>query len=202
MDIDQIKNKLKNTEVKPIDGDLKFSVLVPLIKINDELNIIYEVRSKSIRQPGEVSFPGGQIEQNESSQNAAIRETFEEIGIVPENIELISQLDFTSSKYGSFVFSFLGYIKNTNFSEIKYNKDEVSDLFAVPLSFFMNNEPEKYFIYYHPEAGENFPHHMINNGEEYKWASIKYPVYFYKFNNYIIWGLTAKITYNLIKKLK
>lgn len=202
MNIKKIKDTLKNSKAKPINDDIKFSILVPLIEINNELNLIFEVRSMSIkRQPGEISFPGGKIEDGESPLEAAIRETYEEIGIKEEAIEVITELDYASSKNGSFVYSFLGYIKNIDYLNIKFNKDEVSELFYVPLSFFMENYPKKHYVNYYVKADDDFPFHMINDGENYNWGSIRNPVYFYNYNNYIIWGLTAKITYSLIKKL-
>jgi coenzyme A diphosphatase NUDT7 len=66
MDIKSIKDRLKNFKPKPMDYEVSFAVLVPLIEIDGELNIIYEVRSNSITQPGEISFPGGRIEEGES----------------------------------------------------------------------------------------------------------------------------------------
>jgi 8-oxo-dGTP pyrophosphatase MutT (NUDIX family) len=203
MNLEQIENMLRGTTAKPIVDGLCFSVLVPLIEINNELNLIFEVRSMSIkRQPGEISFPGGQIEYGESSLDAAVRETYEEIGIEREHIKIITELDYVSHKESAIVYSYLGYNKDESYSDIKFSKDEVDELFYVPLSFFLENEPEKHYVSYYPETKENFPFHMINNGANYKWDEIKYPVYFYKYNNYIIWGLTAKITYDFIKKIK
>jgi len=202
MNIEQIESKLRNTKAKPIIDGINFSVLVPLIEIKNEFNLIFEVRSMSIkRQPGEVSFPGGRIEDGESPLDAAVRETWEETGIDRENIKIITELDYATNKNGSFVYSFLGHIENTDYSSIKFSKDEVSELFYVPLSYFLENEPEKYYINYYPKTEENFPLHMISEGANYKWEDIRYPVYFYKYNDYIIWGLTAKITNGFIKKL-
>lgn len=202
MNLNEIKNIMKNASPKPIDDDLRFSVLLPLIEIDGELNLIYEVRSKSIRQPGEISFPGGRIEEDEGPEFAAVRETHEELGIEESNIEIISELDFATSKSGSFVYTFLGHIKNTDSKKINYNKDEVSELFFVPLSYFLENEPEKYFMNYLPKADSDFPYHMVNEGKDYNWENIRYPVYFYKYKDYIIWGLTAKVTYSFIRKIK
>ncbi len=202
MNLNDIKNIMKKTSPKPIDDDLRFSVLVPLIEINDELHLIYEVRSKSITQPGEISFPGGRIEEYESPEYAAVRETYEELGVEKSNIEIITELDYATSKSGSFVYTFLGYVKNIDTKMLDYNKDEVSELFFVPLSYFLDTEPEEYFMNYYPKADSDFPYHMVNNGEDYNWESIRYPVYFYKYKDYIIWGLTAKITYSLIRKIK
>jgi coenzyme A diphosphatase NUDT7 len=201
MDIKSIKDRLKNFKPKPMDYEVSFAVLVPLIEIDGELNIIYEVRSNSITQPGEISFPGGRIEEGESPQEAAIRETSEELLLNKANIEIIRELNYASSKSGVFVFTFLGLIKDLDPYEIGYNTDEVSEVFFVPLSFFLDNKPEKYYMNYYPKADKDFPYHMVNNGEDYNWESIRYPVYFYKYYNYIIWGLTAKITYSFIKAL-
>ncbi|NLJ58965.1 MAG: CoA pyrophosphatase [Tissierellia bacterium] len=201
MNIEYIKNKLKNIKPKPIDDEVSFAVLVPLIEIDGELNLVYEVRSKLIEQPGEISFPGGRIEEGESPREAAIRETSEELLINKTNIELISELHYASSKSGYFLFTFLGLIKDIDAYEMDYNIDEVSEVFFVPLSFFLENKPEKYYMNYYPQADKNFPYHMVNNGEDYNWGNIRYPVYFYKYYDYIIWGLTAKITYSFIKEL-
>mgnify|MGYP000877779423 CR=1 FL=1 len=202
MNLKDIKKIMENTEVEPIDEGIRFSVLVPLIEIKGELNLIYEVRSGFIRQPCEVSFPGGKIEGNESSQQAAVRETNEELGINESNIEIISGLNYTTNKGGAFVYTFLGYIKNTEAAKINFSRDEVHELFFVPLSYFLKNEPEKYFMNYYPKAEDDFPYQMINNGKNYDWGKIRYPVYFYKYKNYIIWGLTARITCSFINKIK
>lgn len=201
MNIKNIKYKLKKIKPKPMDYDVSFAVLVPLIEIDGELNLIYEVRSNSITQPGEISFPGGRIEEDESPEEAAVRETSEELLINKSNIEIISELNYASSKSGAFVFTFLGLIKEVDAYEIDYNIDEVSEVFFAPLSFFLENPPEKYYMNYYPKADKDFPYHMVNNGEDYNWERIRYPVYFYKYYNYIIWGLTAKITYSFIKEL-
>ena len=136
MNLKNIKDKLKNIKPKPIDFDVSFAVLVPIIEIDGELNLIFEVRSNSITQPGEISFPGGRIEEGESPRKAAIRETSEELLLNKENIEIISELNYASSKSGAFVFTFLGLIKDVDPDEIEYSIDEVSEVFFVPLSFF------------------------------------------------------------------
>lgn len=202
MNLKDIKDKIRNSASVPIDDDMMFSVLVPLIEMNDKVYLIYEVRSNSIRQPGEISFPGGKIEENESPEYAAIRETYEELGIDKSDIEILSKLDYATSKSGSFVYTFLGYIKNIDVEKINYNRDEVSELFFVPLSYLLENEPEMYYMNYYPKADNDFPYHMVNSGRDYNWESIRHPVYFYKYKDYVIWGLTAKITNNFIRKIK
>ena len=96
-----------------------------------------------------------------------------------ENIEIISELNYASSKSGAFVFTFLGLIKDVDPDEIEYSIDEVSEVFFVPLSFFLENRPEKYYMNYYPKADKDFPYHMVNNGEDYNWGNIRYPCLLY-----------------------
>lgn len=49
---------------------------------------MYEIRSQHVSQPGEVSFPGGRVEEGETYQQAAIRETVEELNIEPEQVHV------------------------------------------------------------------------------------------------------------------
>lgn len=93
MDIGEIIGKVKGRVAKPLEVKQNFAVLIPLIKIGDEWHIIYELRAKNLkRQPGEISFPGGQVERGESFKEAAIRETVEELNIKEENISVIGEL--------------------------------------------------------------------------------------------------------------
>ncbi len=64
MNIDKIKQIFKDYSPKPIGVENCFSVLISLIQKDNSLHLLYELRSKTlVRQPGEVSFPGGEIEQ-------------------------------------------------------------------------------------------------------------------------------------------
>ena len=61
MNIENIKDKLKNMKLRQKDFDVSYAVQVPINEIEGELNLIYEVRSNSITQPAEISFPGVRI---------------------------------------------------------------------------------------------------------------------------------------------
>ena len=85
-----IKDKLAHYEPKPLGESGRYAVLLPLLynEKNEKYQVLYQVRSEHISQPGEVSFPGGHAEDGETFQEAAIRETCEELNI--DNWEDIS----------------------------------------------------------------------------------------------------------------
>ena len=203
MHIKKIKEILKNKKREPLDIEIYHAVLLPLINIDNELHLIYEVRAKHMKsQPGEISFPGGRVEVEENFKEAAVRETFEEIGINKKNIKVIGELDYLTSTGNFILYPYVGEIVNTKLEDLKLNPDEVEKIFTVPLNFFCKNEPEIYEIKYEPNFKDDFPFHKIQNGKKYNWRNMKYPVYFFEYKDYIIWGLTAKITNNFIKYIK
>ncbi len=173
------------------------SVLLPVIEENGQLKVLFEVRSSALtRQPGEVCFPGGRVEGEESYETTAVRETMEELLIASEQIEVIAPLDYLEMNYGLTVHVYLGALKDYRGT---YSKDEVDHIFTVPLSWFFENEPEKYVATVHTEPGEDFPYDFVPGGRDYHWSKGKYPVYFYRYGDEVIWGMTAKILYAFVK---
>ena len=203
MDLDYIIDKVNSRTLKPMDVEHRYSVLVPMIKKEQGWELIYEVRAKTLkRQPGEISFPGGQVEKGESYEQAAIRETMEELNINQNNIHLIGELDYFVSYYNSTIHSFLATIDGINVDKIKPNRSEVDHIFTVPMNFFLENEPKVYYVDLHTSITRDFPYNLIPNGEDYNWQIGKYPVYFYRYDDYIIWGYTAKMTKHFIDIIK
>ena len=84
---------IKNHQVSIERNRKVYAVLLPLIWLNNQWQIVYEVRSQHISSPGQTSFPGGGVEAGETAKKAAIRETVEELGIKENEIEVIGQLD-------------------------------------------------------------------------------------------------------------
>jgi 8-oxo-dGTP pyrophosphatase MutT (NUDIX family) len=202
MDMDKIKEIFKNRKSKPLEIKQYYSVLLPLIYVDDEIHILYEVRSQNIKtQPGEISFPGGKVEVCEDFKEAAIRETYEEIGIDIEDIEVIGELDYVTRENNFILYPYIG-ILHTDINSLKINEDEVEKIFTVPIKFFVETEPEEYNISFSMDIDDEFPFDKIPNGQNYNWRKIGHPVLFYDYNGYIIWGMTAKMTENFIKRVK
>lgn len=174
-----------------------FSVFAPIIEVDNELHLLFEVRSLELNhQPGEICFPGGKIEDNESPIQSAIRETIEELNISKENIEIIAELSPITTLFNVVIYPFCGFINNTLLENIKYSTDEVGSIFTVPLRLLLEQDPLVHTLGVQLNISEDFPFELIGN--DYKWKTSNYPIYFYQYNNYIIWGLTARIVKELL----
>lgn len=204
MEIQQIiKNFYNRTPV--ILGEekyTKYAILIPLLKVDGELHILFEVRSHQLRrQPGEVCFPGGRIDMTDRDErHTAIRETSEELGISEDSIEHVYPFDFMISPFGTLIYPYVGVIKNPQ--EIKINQAEVEEIFTVPLSFLLHTEPHLFQIRYKVEPEENFPFDQIVGGEKYNWQTRNLEECFYYYEDKVIWGLTARILKHFIHFLR
>lgn len=201
--LDNLNHKFKN--YKPYINGYKnmkrASVLIPIVKKDNTHYILFEVRSKNLRtQPNEISFPGGKIEINESPLDAAIRETCEEIGTTKENIDIISPLDLLITPGNMIIHPFVGYLNN--YESLYINKDEVDHVFLVPISYLLKYKPSFYNNEVKIIPNDNFPYDIIPNKKDYKFTTGNYSVLFYKYENYVIWGITAKILENFLDFLK
>lgn len=178
------------------------SVLVPLVRKDGKIHILYQVRSSTLSvQPNEISFPGGKYERDDKSfKLTAIRETCEELGIREDSIEIISPLDIFVAPFNLIINPFLGVIND--FDNLEINKDEVDHVFLVPIDFFLENEPERYETNVDVIPQSDFPYGLIPHGRNYKFKKGKYEIYLYKYKEYVIWGITAKITKNFIDTYK
>ena len=170
----------------------QYAVLLPFVK--EENSFLFEVRSeKLLRQPGEICFPGGHIEDDESPQAAAIRETCEELLISEKSIEVIAPLDILFTPWQSTVFPFLGELSNYGST---YNIEEVKEVFTVPVSFFLDNSPKVYDIDVLRTPNDNDELYKAIGVEKYAWSKRKEEVLVYNYKGRVIWGMTARFLQN------
>ena len=203
MNIEQLITKFHNRRAKPEGKYRHFALLAPLVKVQDELQLLFEVRSESLKtQPGEICFPGGGMEAGESPQEGAIRETCEELNIAPSHIRMLGPLDYIVTPFHITLHPYLGLLEGLDANQISCNPDEVDHIFTVPLSFFLETPPLTYYLDVQTVPRPDFPFHMIQNGKDYDWKTGKYPVLFYQYGQYVIWGMTARIVHNLVELLQ
>jgi len=193
--LDYILTKLQKREPTILDYEKfkKSAILIPLLEKDNELHLLFEVRSFQMRtQPGDICFPGGRIEQQDKSPlHTAIRETTEELGIDEKSITEVIPLDYIVSDMGRIIYPFIGTL--TSPEEIIPHEAEVEEVFTVPLSFFLETKPERHTVKVHVQPDESFPFELIVGGKDYDWHVRQIDELFYKYEGKAIWGLTAKI---------
>ncbi|MBN1300790.1 MAG: CoA pyrophosphatase [Melioribacteraceae bacterium] len=190
------------------------AVLIPLIELDNHFHLLFEKRAANIRQGGEICFPGGEFDRaiDTSFEDTALRETEEEIGIKRDSIEVIGCMDTLIGPRGITVDSCVGILNIHSLNEINIDKKEVEKIFSVPVSYFRNNKPENYKI-----VSENSLRFFNSNGIEENLIPIKSNgpddkrdttytfttrnVLVYKINGEVIWGITARLVYELVKKI-
>lgn len=189
-------------------------VLLLLVPVDGEFHILFEKRAASIRQGGEISFPGGRHDrEDESLQATALRETHEEVGIPAEKITVIGRLDSVFAPMGAMVHVFVA-VADVEPSSINWNPSEVEKAFLVPVSYFRENAPDIYTVitevhprYTDKSTGEDvvlFPAKELGLPRRYwdGWGGFKHKIFVYKTPEGTIWGLTARILVDFVKKLQ
>lgn len=196
MFIDNLKNQLNENQSLFIGEETAFrsAVLIPLVEMDGEWHIVFEVRASTMRkQPGDISFPGGRIDSTDSTPlAAALRETHEELGVDPKTVTDVQQL---SPYIASPTFVVYPFVAVVDYNQIihSYNKDEVEEIFTVPVKWLLNYEPYMHLVSANPSPSADFPFEKIVNGTQYEWGTRVTEQWFYDYDKYTIWGLTARI---------
>jgi 8-oxo-dGTP pyrophosphatase MutT (NUDIX family) len=161
------------------------AVLVPLYRDSGEWHLLFTRRTDDVDvHRGQVSFPGGRIEDDDASAaQAALREAEEEIGLRPADVTILGELNplMTVSQFvvtpvvGSFPWPY----------QLKANTSEVARCFGVPIQWLVDPS---------------------NLEVEYRQPLVPGPkiaVYYFKpFDDEVIWGVTARITLGFLEILK
>jgi 8-oxo-dGTP pyrophosphatase MutT (NUDIX family) len=157
------------------------AVLVPVVDRGDDAGVILTKRTEKLRShSGQIAFPGGRIDPDDRSpEDAALRETEEEIGIDRAFIEVIGRMPDYFSGSGFRIVPVLGVVRPDFMMTI--NRDEVDDAFEVPLSFLM--DPANH------------------NRESRVWQERERFFYSMPFGDRYIWGVTAGIIRTLYERL-
>jgi 8-oxo-dGTP pyrophosphatase MutT (NUDIX family) len=200
MDIENIKKIIESSKpyINGWERMKRSAVIIPLVKINNEICILFEVRAKKLNsQPGDICFPGGKIDENETPKEAALREMFEELGV--KSVNIINELDTVVRYDGIIIHPYLGIVES--FDDININESEVDHVFCVPLNYLLNHNPLEVNGKINVERSKEFPYHLIVNKENYKFREASYRSLFYKYEDYNIWGITAEMLQNFLNKL-
>ena len=205
MFLDKLKTQLNENQSLFIGEETAFrsAVLIPLVQVDEEWHILFEVRSFTMRkQPGDISFPGGRIDSTDPSPvAAALRETHEELGVDPKTVTIVGEL---SPYIASSSFVIYPFVATIDYNQIihSYNKEEVEEVFTIPLKWLLNYEPYMHVVSVEPVPSPNFPYEKIMNGAQYQWRARSMEEWFFDYEKYTIWGLTARILKHFIEIIK
>ena len=202
MKLQDVRTLYEHHVPRLLNGRGEFAVLVPLVERPEGLCILYEVRAEGIRQPREVCFPGGRMEPGEDAVTCALRETWEELGIPAEAIEVIAPMDYLYLRNDSAMYPVLGHVDSKAVDNLVASEAEVADTFLVPVKWLQEHPPKLYRYPLRPMVGEDFPYETVKISRDYPWGDGRMEMPVYEGLPYPLWGLTARITYYLLKSLE
>jgi 8-oxo-dGTP pyrophosphatase MutT (NUDIX family) len=150
------------------------AVLIPVYVKDGECHLVFTRRTEMVNHhKGQISFPGGgRHPQDATLMHTAIRESWEEIGLKPEDVEVLGELDDIATYTTNFVISpFVAAIPYPY--EFRLNPYEVDEIIEVPLSVLLDPK--------------NFSQEVVSLGNQLILQ------YFYSHGDKVIYGATARI---------
>lgn len=148
-------------------------VLVLLYLHDGELHLLLTVRAGGLRHhSGQVSFPGGSCEPGETSLQAALRETHEECGLDPRNLQILGELTPLYIPPSNFcIYPHVAFTEGP--LDLRPHDAEVAALLEVPLAFLAA--------------------HSTRRVETWELRGEPVEVPFYAIGDYKVWGATAMV---------
>ena len=163
---------------QPLENVRPSAVLVGLFESSNGVEAILTRRSQNLtNHRGEISFPGGRLDAGESVLQAALRETQEEIGLSPEDVEVVGELNSMATVVSnSHIVPIVGRYRTP--PKLHAVNDEVDRVFSVPLSELVRTDT------YSQE-------HWIFDDREFQ-------INFFYLDDETIWGATARILFQVM----
>lgn len=168
----------------PLTASRKASVLIPLYWEGGEWHILFTRRSEKLNDhKGQVSFPGGAIDRDDgNAYRAALREAYEEIGLVSTDVKILGRLkDYWT--ISDFIVSPIVARIQWPFKMV-INHEEVGRVFSIPLPFFADKQ------------NIDIKSFTLPNGRDTRLFS------FAPYDGEVVWGITARIVIRLLKVLE
>ena len=157
------------------------AVLAPIYEHDDEVWVVLTRRSWHLRaHRGEVSFPGGRQDPDETLWETALREAWEEVDLDRSTVERIGELDHLSTVTSrSFIVPYVGVLPRR--PELTPNEHEVDAILHVPLHELL--DPQVY------------------RQERWGWAGVDRRIHFFELVGDTLWGATASIMVDLLNRI-
>ncbi len=157
------------------------AVLVGLVERAQGLQVILTRRTEALKHhAGQISFPGGRIEESDIDPiAAALREAQEEIGLLPSEVEPLGYLDPFVTITGFHVYPIVAKVSAAYSPQADIN--EVDEIFETPLDFVLNPENVKFI--------------------DIEYRGKLRAITEFQYEQYRIWGATASMFLNFQRRL-
>lgn len=157
------------------------AVLIPLVERPEGLAVLLTERTRHLaHHAGQVSFPGGRMEEGDGSpEETALRETEEEIGLSRECVEPVGRLDLYITRTAFEVTPVVAMV-HPPFTLV-IDDFEVAEAFEVPLAHFL-------------DPANHHRHHRRYAGQDREFFAMPY-------DRHYIWGATAGMLMDLYQRL-
>ena len=161
-------------------GAVKAAVLIPLYEEGGRLHAVFTKRPADMRRhAGEISFPGGRMDDDEDLRDTALREAEEEIGLAREHVQVVGALPPTGTIVTNYaVYPFVGLTGSGN--AFRPNPMEVDQVVELALADLIDGFERK---------------RLIRRGVPIKTDT-------YTVGGHLIWGATARILGTLLERLR
>lgn len=159
---------------------LPAAVLVPLLDGPDGVEVLLTIRSSDLEHhPGQIAFPGGRVDAGETTLQAALRETQEEVGLHVAESALLGALCCHPSPAGYCAEPFVARLPWPQ--PLTLLPREVADTFTVPLNHLLALEPTA---------------RAASHG------GLVATLHAYQWQQYSIWGLTGNVLHELLEVIR
>jgi 8-oxo-dGTP pyrophosphatase MutT (NUDIX family) len=167
--------------------EVNAGVLAALFEENGETRLVLTRRSTGLRtHQGQVSFPGGRLDEGEDAVAAALREAFEEVDLDPSLVTAVGWLHPVMTMVSaSYILPVLGTLEGR--PQLRANPSEVERIFDVSLAELADP------AIFHEERWR-IPGRVIAGSEDNS-----FPVWFFEVSGELIWGATARMLYELLQ---
>jgi 8-oxo-dGTP pyrophosphatase MutT (NUDIX family) len=166
-----------------VEGSQAAGVLVPLYEADGDARVVLIKRPETMpSHRGEIAFPGGKFEAgvDRDLRAAALREAHEEVGLAPDDVEVVARLDGIGTVASRFTITpFVGFL--AGLPVLKPNPREVVRTLEVRLSELL--DPDAY------------------REERWDTQTADFGVHFYELEDETVWGATARILTSFLAHL-
>lgn len=188
---ERLRHRLTQGHARPLDdllSDARFdrvahpraAAVLIAVTDRDRPGALLIHRPQSMRShPGQVAFPGGQIDAGEDAVAAALREAEEELGVTPAAVRVVGATDPYHTGTGFHVTPVLGVVPPD--LSLRPNPAEVDRWFEAPLDVLLDSR-------------NHLPQSTVWRGERRDYLAIDW-------QGHRIWGVTAAIIANLSRRL-